>query len=217
MSDEVNIVTVEDPIEYDLPGVNQSQVNAKVDYGFPEALRNILRQDPDKIMIGEIRDHDTLEIAVRASITGHLVLSTLHTNSSIGALTRLLDLGVEPFMVSSCLNLVIAQRLVRKICSHCKAEQSDKAGMPSGTEISHHYYGKGCKYCNYTGYKGRAGVFEFLKVDDALRTMIKDNVPEHEMRARLDAGGFQSIGSLLNEKIRKGETTIDEVVKEGYL
>lgn len=158
-----NIMTVEDPIEYELPGVGQTQVNAKIDLTFAKALRAILRQDPDVIMIGEIRDFETAQIAIQASLTGHLVLATLHTNDAASAITRLIDMGVEPFLLSSSLRGVLAQRLVRKICTHCR--------------------GAGCAQCGHTGFQGRTGVFELLAIDEDIAAQIHHQAPEAEIRA----------------------------------
>src|SRR5438552_494014 len=164
-----NIMTVEDPIEYELPGIGQTQVNPKIDLDFAKALRAILRQDPDVIMIGEIRDYETAQIAIQASLTGHLVLATLHTNDAASAVTRLTDMGVEPFLLSSSLLGALAQRLVRRLCTHC--------------------HGSGCPHCGQTGYAGRTGVFELLVTDDAIRAQIHNRASEADIRnAALKAG-----------------------------
>ena len=164
-----NIMTVEDPIEYELPGVGQTQVNAKIDLTFAKALRAILRQDPDVIMIGEIRDFETAHIAIQASLTGHLVLATLHTNDAASAVTRLIDMGVEPFLLSSSLLGVLAQRLVRKLCTHC--------------------HGAGCAECSQSGYQGRTGIFELLVTNDQQRALIHQRASDAELRqSALDAG-----------------------------
>ena len=164
-----NVLTVEDPIEYELPGIGQTQVNAKIDLTFAKALRAILRQDPDVIMIGEIRDYETAQIAIQASLTGHLVLATLHTNDAPSAVTRLTDMGVEPFLLSSSLLGVLAQRLVRKLCPVCK--RMDDEGR---------YHPVGCEACGQTGYKGRTGVYELMTADDAVR---EPDPPEGAPRA----------------------------------
>src|SRR5688572_16613315 len=168
-----NIMTVEDPIEYELPGIGQTQVNPKIDLDFAKALRAILRQDPDVIMIGEIRDYETAQIAIQASLTGHLVLATLHTNDASSAVTRLTDMGVEPFLLSSSLLGVLAQRLVRKLCMHCKAED--------GT--------KGCEHCGYTRYQGRTGIFELMLADERMRGLIHNRAAESAIRDAALAGG----------------------------
>jgi general secretion pathway protein E len=168
-ADACNIMTVEDPIEYELPGIGQTQVNAKIDLDFAKALRAILRQDPDVIMIGEIRDFETAQIAIQASLTGHLVLATLHTNDAASAVTRLTDMGVEPFLLSSSLLGALAQRLVRRLCTQC--------------------HGTGCPHCGQTGYAGRTGVFELLVTDDAIRAQIHNRASEADIRnAALKAG-----------------------------
>ena len=184
-----NILTIEDPVEYMLPGVGQTQVNPKVDMTFARGLRAILRQDPDVVMVGEIRDLETAEIAVQASLTGHLVLSTLHTNTAIGAITRLKDMGIEPFLLSSSLLAVMSQRLVRLLCTDCK--EADAPPVRSGSnwvwrrcsEVTI-YKPKGCEHCNYTGYRGRTGIYELIEVDEAMRTMIYEGASEQEMLER---------------------------------
>ncbi|MCA0402861.1 MAG: GspE family T2SS ATPase variant LspE [Proteobacteria bacterium] len=175
-----NILTIEDPIEYDLPGIGQTQVNTKIQMTFAKGLRAILRQDPDIVMIGEIRDLETAEIAVQASLTGHLVLSTLHTNSALGAITRLHDMGVESFLLSSSIIGLIAQRLVRKLCDDCKiphnltADEKKLIGIESIKELTV-FESKGCEHCNYLGYRGRVGIYELIKMDEGLRGMIHRN------------------------------------------
>ncbi|WP_131782960.1 GspE family T2SS ATPase variant LspE [Legionella gresilensis] len=176
-----NILTIEDPIEYDLPGIGQTQVNTKVQMTFAKGLRAILRQDPDVVMIGEIRDLETAEIAVQASLTGHLVLSTLHTNSALGALTRLIDMGVESFLLSSSIIGLIAQRLVRKLCSACKTphnlrdDEKELMGITNEIDISKVCEPKGCDLCNQLGYRGRTGIYELIIIDENLRGMIHRN------------------------------------------
>lgn len=176
-----NILTIEDPIEYDLPGIGQTQVNTKVEMTFAKGLRAILRQDPDVVMIGEIRDIETANIAVQASLTGHLVLSTLHTNSALGALTRLRDMGVESFLLSSSLISLIAQRLVRRLCDHCKKPQKldEKEiallGIPKDSDLSRVSEPQGCEHCNQLGYRGRTGIYELIIIDETLRSMIHRN------------------------------------------
>ena len=188
-----NIMTVEDPIEYELPGVGQTQVNAKIDLTFAKALRAILRQDPDVIMIGEIRDFETAQIAIQASLTGHLVLATLHTNDATSAITRLTDMGVEPFLLSSSLLGVLAQRLVRKYCGACR--------------------GAGCAQCSHTGYAGRTGVFELLVVDDAIRAQIHNQAPEADIRAQAMAGGMALMRQDAERLIAAGITSREEVLR----
>jgi general secretion pathway protein E len=175
-----NIMTVEDPIEYDLPGVGQTQVNPKIEMSFARALRSILRQDPDVVMIGEIRDLETAQIAVQASLTGHLVLATLHTNDAASAVARLIDMGVEPFLLSSSLLAVLAQRLIRKLCPHCK--QPD----PSGRGFAP----VGCVQCGHTGYSGRTGIYELLSVNDAVRALVHRGASDGEIRASAESIGM---------------------------
>jgi general secretion pathway protein E len=212
-----NILTVEDPIEYYIDGIGQTQVNSKVGMSFARGLRSILRQDPDVVMIGEIRDLETATIAVQASLTGHLVLSTLHTNSAIGAITRLRDMGVEPFLLASSLIGVMAQRLVRKLCPACKkahtATESERAwlNLPAG-EAPTIYSASSCKECNQLGYAGRTGVYEFVPVDDKLQDMIHDGEGEHAMEqyARTLSPTLRQDGRRL---ILEGTTSLEEVLR----
>lgn len=214
---ERNILTVEDPIEYDLVGIGQTQVNSKINMTFAKGLRAILRQDPDVVMVGEIRDLETAQIAIQASLTGHLVLSTLHTNSAIGAITRLDDMGVEPFLLASSLTGVLAQRLMRLLCKHCKkpmeAQASECAllGVPesSGTVI---YHPVGCQYCRFSGYSGRSGVYELIAIDETLRTMIHDRAAEQQMR-KYARSLFPSIRQDGYRRVLLGDTTLEEIVR----
>jgi general secretion pathway protein E len=188
-----NIMTVEDPIEYELPGVGQTQVNAKIDLTFAKALRAILRQDPDIIMIGEIRDFETAQIAIQASLTGHMVLATLHTNDAASAVTRLADMGIEPFLLSSSLLGVLAQRLVRKLCTQC--------------------HGAGCPVCGHTGYHGRTGVFELLVADDAIRAQVHTKASEAEIREAALAGGMTLMREDGERLINAGITSREELMR----
>ena len=197
-----NILTVEDPIEYELPGIGQTQVNAKIDMTFAKALRAILRQDPDVIMIGEIRDLETAQIAVQASLTGHLVLATLHTNDSAAAVTRLLDMGIEPFLLSSSLLGVIAQRLVRKLCSHCKRQDSDGSWHPVG-----------CDQCSHTGYHGRVGVYELLTTTEQIRAQIHQSASEAEIRNVAKADGMLTMREDGERWIAQGVTSQEELMR----
>jgi general secretion pathway protein E len=212
-----NILTVEDPIEYHLEGIGQTQVNAKVDMTFARGLRAILRQDPDVVMVGEIRDKETAEIAVQASLTGHLVLSTLHTNSAIGAITRLVDMGVEPFLLSSSLLGVLAQRLVRVLCPHCKeAYQADAAecallGVNAATPPTL-YHARGCAECHQQGYRGRTGIYELVVFDDQLRTLIHNAASEQDMVRHARALG-SSIRADGMRNVLAGVTTLEEVLR----
>ncbi len=214
-----NILTIEDPIEYMLPGVGQTQVNPKVDMTFARGLRAILRQDPDVVMVGEIRDLETAEIAVQASLTGHLVLSTLHTNTAIGAVTRLQDMGIEPFLLSSSLIGVMAQRLVRLLCKDCKQAYEPSASERALLGVDPHVGERleicravGCEHCNYGGYRGRTGIYELIEVNDALRLMIHEGASEQQMlqEARKLYPGIQEDG---RRRILSGETSIEEVLR----
>ncbi len=210
-----NILTVEDPVEYDLDGIGQTPVNTKVDMTFAKGLRAILRQDPDVVMVGEIRDNETAQIAVQASLTGHLVLSTLHTNSAVGAITRLQDMGIEPFLLSSTLLGVISQRLVRNICPDCKTVTKLEVEQVNGFEISADdviYQANGCSTCLQMGYRGRNGIYEVIEVDDKLSSMIHDGVSQ----TRLEQYCRTRSHSLRDDGIRKvlqGETSLDEVLR----
>ncbi len=212
-----NIMTVEDPIEYYLDGIGQTQVNTKVEMSFARGLRAILRQDPDVVMVGEIRDLETAEIAVQASLTGHLVFSTLHTNSAAGAVTRLRDMGVEPFLLSSSLVAVLAQRLVRVVCDHCKEPYTatpvdcnmlgiDPANPPTL------YRAAGCPECNQLGYRGRTGIYELIEIDDEMRTQIHDGAGEQvlEVHARQHSPGIRQDGW---RRALAGQTTVEEVLR----
>ena len=204
-----NVLTVEDPIEYDLIGVGQTQVNARIDMTFAKALRAILRQDPDVIMIGEIRDLETAQIAVQASLTGHLVLATLHTNDSAAAVTRLLDMGIEPFLLSSSLLGVLAQRLVRKLCEHCKQPVTD----PLPADGKSRWRAVGCDKCGQTGYHGRVGVYELLQVDDRIRTQIHNGAAESEIKATAQAGGMLTMREDGERWLDAGITTEAELLR----
>lgn len=212
-----NILTVEDPIEYDLVGIGQTQVNNKIDMTFAKGLRAILRQDPDVVMVGEIRDLETAQIAIQASLTGHLVLSTLHTNSAIGAITRLDDMGVEPFLLSSSLTAVLAQRLIRLLCVHCKKPQRATAlecelmGV-DGTEAPVIYHAAGCQHCRYTGYSGRSGVYELVAIDDKLRDMIHDRSAEQKLR-HYARGLFPSLRQDGFRRVILGATSLEEILR----
>jgi general secretion pathway protein E len=212
-----NIMTVEDPIEYYIDGIGQTQVNLKVDMSFARGLRAILRQDPDVVMIGEIRDRDTVEIAIQSSLTGHMVFSTLHTNTAIGAITRLRDMGVEPFLLSSSIIGVLAQRLVRLLCPVCKrphvpdSAECDLMGLsPDDPPIL--YEPTGCDQCNFLGYRGRTGIYELIEIDSHMRTLIHDGVGEHEleMHARKDWPSIRQDGM---RRILAGETSLEEVLR----
>lgn len=213
-----NILTAEDPIEYQLEGIGQTQVNTKVDMTFARALKAMLRQDPDVVMVGEIRDLETAEIAVQASLTGHLVLSTLHTNTAIGAVTRLKDMGIEPFLLSSSLIGVIAQRLVRTLCSHChtwrEADDFEKdvfkpVSLESNLKLP---VPNGCDFCSHTGFTGRTAIYEIVPIDEQIRRLIHGNAAEYELEeyARKDAGSIRDDGL---RKVLAGKTTMEEVLR----
>jgi general secretion pathway protein E len=196
-----NILTVEDPIEYELEGIGQTQVNQKIEMSFAKALRAILRQDPDVIMIGEIRDLETAQIAVQASLTGHLVLATLHTNDSASAVTRLLDMGIEPFLLSSSLLGVVAQRLVRKLCMHCKRSDGQN------------WHAVGCEHCGHTGYQGRIGVYELLMTTEDIRSQIHHQASEAEIRAAALADGMKTMRDDGERWLQSGQSTREELLR----
>jgi general secretion pathway protein E len=210
-----NIMTVEDPVEYDLPGVSQTQINLRAGMTFARGLRAILRQDPDVILIGEIRDGETAEIATQASLTGHLVLSTLHTNTAAGAITRLQDLGVDSFLLASTVRGIISQRLMRKLCPHCRKEvatddyQSKLLNIKQGTTI---YESHGCEKCNNTGFVGRQALFELVTVNAELQSLIHKNAGEIELEQsiRQEVPSIREAGFNL---VREGVTTIEEVLR----
>jgi general secretion pathway protein E len=201
-----NILTVEDPIEYDLPGVGQTQVNARIDLSFATALRAILRQDPDVVMIGEIRDLETAQIAVQASLTGHLVLATLHTNDSISAITRLTDMGVEPFLLSSSLLGVLAQRLVRRLCPHCREPATEADGRTG-------WRAAGCAACGHTGYSGRTGIHELFVIDEEIRRLMHDGAGEPAMRRAAEAAGMRTMRQDGQRWVDAGETSAEEILR----
>ncbi|HHW66713.1 MAG TPA: Flp pilus assembly complex ATPase component TadA [Epulopiscium sp.] len=215
----VNIVTVEDPVENMIDGVNQVHVNVKAGLTFANALRAILRQDPDIIMIGEMRDHETCSIAVRAAITGHLVLSTLHTNDAPSSVTRLIDMGVEPFMVATAVQGIIAQRLVRKICSHCSIpialakEEAEILKVPTETVV---YKGKGCQVCNNTGYYGRKAVHEIMILNAGLRELIAKGANTDEIKEAAIRYGMNTLWSNTRKNVLEGITTVEEFLKIAY-
>jgi general secretion pathway protein E len=216
-ADRLNIMTVEDPIEYDLDGIGQTQVNAGIDMTFARALRAILRQDPDVVMIGEIRDLETARIAVQASLTGHLVLATLHTNDAVGAVTRLIDMGIEPFLLSSTLLGVMAQRLVRRLCPDCRAaapaNASQRAELPPQLRDHPLHHGVGCPACKGTGYRGRTGIYELLVVDRECAELVRSGAAEQVLRDYSVRQGMVSLRADGMRWIAAGETTLDEVLR----
>lgn len=217
-SPDKKIITVEDPVEYQLKGINQIQVKPKIGLNFANTLRHIMRQDPDVIMIGEIRDLETAEMAVQSALTGHMVLSTLHTNDAPSTITRLLDLGVESFLLSSTIRGILAQRLVRVICPYCKDKDISAIGLkdPISSTVEAEadlYRGKGCEKCAFTGYRGRSGVFEFLTVNDELRRLILRNADANELRQVARKQGMKTILEDGTAKVRAGITTMSEVFR----
>jgi general secretion pathway protein E len=214
-----NMMTVEDPIEYALDGVGQTQVNPRIELTFARALRAILRQDPDVIMIGEIRDLETAQIAVQASLTGHLVLATLHTNDAASAVTRLADMGVEPYLLASSLLGVLAQRLVRTLCPACRSAAAPTTGEAAlladlGLSAAHPLHAPaGCDQCNRSGYRGRTGVYELLVVDEAIRRLVHERAPEHAVRAAAVAAGMTPLRRDGARWVREGVTSLAELVR----
>ena len=213
-----NILTIEDPIEYDLPGIGQTQVNTKVGMTFAKGLRAILRQDPDVVMVGEIRDLETAEIAVQASLTGHLVLATLHTNSALGSLTRLHDMGVESFLISSSIVGLLAQRLVRQLCHHCKKKHTlrpdelELMGMSNAPKKITVYEPEGCEHCNHLGYRGRAGIYELITIDETLRGMIHRNESAQSLEAYIRPNST-SIREDGFKRVLSGDTSLAEILR----
>lgn len=218
-SPNVNILTVEDPVEYQLNGIGQMQVRSKIDLTFANGLRAILRQDPDIVMVGEIRDGETAEIAVQAALTGHLVLSTLHTNDAASSVTRLIDMDIEPFLISSSVNAFIAQRLLRKICKHCRtaykptpAQRKELSLMGAKAEVKL-YQGKGCEKCLNIGYSGRTAIYEILPIDDEIRRLIVMKADASEIKRAAIAKGMKTLTANGLKKVLAGETTLEELVR----
>ncbi len=215
---EKNIITIEDPVEYKTNNINQIQVNAKTGLTFASGLRSILRQDPDVIMVGEIRGTETAKIAIQSALTGHLLLSTLHTNNTTAAITRLLDMGIEEFLISSSLLGVLAQRLVRKLCAHCKQEDNlddfskDELGIKKETKI---YKSKGCIHCNFTGYSGRVAVGEFFLIDDSVKDMLKRGLKDYEIREEMAKNGLVLLGEKIKNLVENGTTSLQEALRVG--
>ena len=217
---DVNTMTAEDPVEYSFPGLNQVQIREEVNLTFASALRSFLRQDPDIIMIGEIRDLETASIAIRAALTGHLVLSTLHTNSAAATVSRLIDMGVERFLVSSSINLIMAQRLMRKICAKCceqvevHAEALRETGLdPKEVKGKTFYRGTGCLDCNNSGYKGRTGIYEVMPISSAMRVLVLENASTQEIEDQAIKEGMLTLRMSALRKFEDGITTIDEVLR----
>ncbi len=219
-SERTNIITIEDPVEYQIPGVNQTQVNEKIKLTFASALRSILRQDPDVILLGEIRDAETAKIAMQAAQTGHLVLSTLHTDDAPSCVTRLMDIGTEPYVIASALIGVVAQRLVRRLCVHCRRQYTPPADTLRALNIAEtdaaaipFYKSVGCDQCNHTGYRGRIGIYEVMHVGEKLRRLIAARVPEDQIREAALSGGMISLGEDGLAKVKSGVTTPEELLR----
>lgn len=219
---EKNILTIEDPVEYELDGINQSQINYKAGLDFASSLRAFLRQDPDIIMVGEIRDSDTAEIGIRAALTGHLVLSTLHSNTAVGAISRLEDMDVDSFLITSSLMGVVSQRLVRKICDNCKtaykAEIGEKKALnyPLDEELNL-YRGEGCEKCSNTGYKGRLGIYEMLRITKPIRDLINEGATEAYIQTKAEELGMETMKEDAASKVIDGETTIEEMLRVTFI
>ncbi len=215
---DINVITVEDPVEYKADNINQIQTNAKAGLTFASGLRSILRQDPDVVMIGEIRDQETASIAIQAALTGHLVFSTLHTNNATASITRMIDMGVEQFLIGSSLLGVLAQRLVRKLCSECKEEDflaeefAKEFDLPESAKI---YKSCGCSTCNYTGYNGRQAIGEFFVLDDDFRSMLKDKVSDHVIRNQAISQGMDTLSDQLKKLLLDGTTSLHEIIRVG--
>jgi type II secretory ATPase GspE/PulE/Tfp pilus assembly ATPase PilB-like protein len=214
------IITIEEPVEYELKGVNQIAVRSDIGLTFAMGLRHILRQDPNVVMVGEIRDSETADIAIRASLTGHLVFSTLHTNDAPSAFTRLTDMGIEPFLIASSVEAVQAQRLVRTICSHCKTEQKvdhdylRKVGFPEADiEKAKIWHGAGCEHCRQQGYQGRKGIYELLLVTEALRPLIMNRANATTIAQRAIEAGMRTLRTDGWNKVKAGTTTVEEVLR----
>jgi len=217
VGDDIKVLTVEDPVEYHLDGVNQIQVNPKIDFSFARGLRAILRHDPDVVMIGEIRDRETAEAAIQAALTGHLVLSTLHTNDSCSAATRLIDMGIEPFLVSSTLTAAMAQRLVRTVCPDCKvAYEPDRDKLPADFHLDPGaplYRGTGCRKCHDTGYRGRAGLYELMTMSDEVQELVMARAPSSKIEKVAREQGLRLLREDGWRKVREGVTTPEEVIR----
>ncbi|MDD4954151.1 MAG: GspE/PulE family protein [Candidatus Omnitrophica bacterium] len=209
----VKIITIEDPIEYELPGIMQIQVKPEIGFTFANALRGILRHDPDIMMVGEVRDTETAELAIRTALTGHLIFSTLHTNDSASGATRLMDIGIEPYLVASSVNAFISQRLVRIICPSCKEELTDKKLLPDIFKDMKIYHGKGCDNCNRIGYKGRTAIYEILLVEDQIRKLIIEKASAAQIKKKAQELGFKTLFEAGMDEVRRGQTTPEEVMR----
>jgi type IV pilus assembly protein PilB len=221
---ETNIMTAEDPVEFQLAGINQVQMKEQIGLNFASALRAFLRQDPNIILVGEIRDFETAEIAVKAALTGHLVLSTLHTNDAPSTISRLMNMGIEPFLVATSVNLICAQRLVRRVCSQCKEPMNitpqalvDAGYTTEESKTTTVYHGRGCGTCNNTGYKGRVGLYEVMEINDELKELILVGASALELRKKALDNGMITLRRSGLIKIASGQTTMEEVIRETVL
>jgi type II secretory ATPase GspE/PulE/Tfp pilus assembly ATPase PilB-like protein len=211
-----NIVTIEDPVEYSVAGVNQGQTNDKAGFTFAKGLRSLLRQDPDVIMVGEIRDCETLEVATEASLTGHLVLSTLHTNSAVGTVARLLDMGIERYLLASSVIGIVAQRLVRRVCTTCRVELQTPPALRAlfrNGEPASYFRGEGCHDCRGTGFRGRVGIFELLRMTDEFNELVLSGAAEQRLHEAARASGMVSLREECLALVTRGETTLEEVLR----
>ena len=209
----VKIITIEDPIEYDMLGILQIQVRPEIGFTFASALRSILRHDPDIMMVGEVRDLETAELSIRTALTGHLIFSTLHTNDACSGATRLMDIGIEPYLVASSVNAFISQRLVRLICPHCKEERKDKDGLPPFFKNIKMFRGKGCEQCKFIGYKDRTAIYEILTIDDTIKDLIISKTTASQIEKKAKESGFKTLLDSGIEKIKQGVTTPEEVLR----
>jgi type IV pilus assembly protein PilB len=219
--EDVNIMTAENPVEFNLYGINQVNIKEQIGLTFPASLRSFLRQDPNIILVGEIRDFETADIAIKAALTGHMVLSTLHTNDAPSTIARLINMGIEPFLVSSAVRLVVAQRLIRRLCAACKAEAKipaqtliDIGFPPEEAKTIKIFEPKGCEKCNNTGYKGRVGLFEVMEIDEEIREQIMVGVSTSELRQKAKEKGMLTLRMSGIEKIKATLTSIEEVLRE---
>jgi len=216
---QTKILTIEDPVEYHIRGIQQMQVAPGIGFNFARALRSMLRHDPDIMLVGEIRDAETAEVTIRSALTGHLVFSTLHTNDAAGAVTRLLDMGVESFLISSSVIGVVAQRLVRTICPRCKEPYSPDEALVEGLGLSDHgedltlYRGGGCEYCRFTGYRGRTAIFELMRMTGTIRELTLERRPATEIKKRARAEGMTTLREAGWRKATDGITTVEEVLR----
>jgi len=218
---DTNVMTAEDPVEFNIPGINQVQMKEQIGLNFAAALRAFLRQDPNIILVGEIRDFETAEIAIKAALTGHLVLSTLHTNDAPSTISRLMNMGIEPFLVATSVHLICAQRLIRRICKDCKEEVGtppqtlvDAGFSPTESKKVTTYRGKGCPTCNGTGYKGRVGLYEVMEINDDVRELVLIGASSLELKKKAIEHGMITLRASGLQKLRDGITTLEEVLRE---